>query len=88
MLLAPRLLKYYCPGALAVPCTWRAQRMQLGCRGLHPSLPYPPTSRLAPLVAPSPSACSLLGSESNVVHSYAAIAVERLLSMKEGGVHK
>lgn len=26
---------------------------------------------------------SLLGSESNVVHSYAAIAVDRLLSMRE-----
>jgi exportin-2 (importin alpha re-exporter) len=28
-------------------------------------------------------ACSLLGAESNVVHSYAAIAIDRLLSMRE-----
>lgn len=32
-----------------------------------------------------PSLISLLGSESNVVHSYAAIAVERLLSLRQAG---
>lgn len=36
-------------------------------------------------VALFPALVALLGSDSNVVHSYAATAVERLLAMKEGG---
>ncbi|GAB4819020.1 hypothetical protein N2152v2_006066 [Parachlorella kessleri] len=35
-----------------------------------------------------PSLINLLGAESNVVHSYAAIAVEKVLSLKEGGKTK
>ena len=40
--------------------------------------PLPPSASWS-----TPASCSLLGSESNVVHSYAAIAVDRLLSMRE-----
>ena len=49
------------------------------CPGHRSLLPKPTT------LAVFPDLIRLLGSEFNVVHSYAAIAVERLLSLKDAG---
>lgn len=40
------------------------------------------------LLALLPPITALLGSESVVVHSYAATAIERFLALREGGQHK